>query len=123
MKQISLGRHKLKVPPVGLRCMAMTKISGYDMYGITDEREAISTIHRSLELGGNFLDTSDVYGPHENERLIGKAIKGKRDQYIISTKFGYEIDDKGILTKQINGKREYVKKAIERSLKNLGCLL
>ena len=90
------------------------------MYGITDEREAISTIHRSLELGGNFLDTADRYGPLENEKLIGKAIKGKRDQFIISTKFGYEIDDKGLLTGQINGKREYVKKAIERSLKNLG---
>jgi aryl-alcohol dehydrogenase-like predicted oxidoreductase len=120
MKKISLGRHRLKVPPVGLRFVGMVKTAADYTSSITNEKEAIAIIHRSLELGGNFLDTADVYGPYENERLIGKAIKGKRDQFVISTKFGYEIDDQGQLTRQINGKPEYVKKAVERSLINLG---
>jgi aryl-alcohol dehydrogenase-like predicted oxidoreductase len=97
----------------------MTQIAGGDIYGKADEKEAIATIHRSLELGGNFLDTADLYGPLQNERLVAKAIKGNRDKYIIATKFGYEIDDQGDLTWKINGKKDYVKKAAERSLRNL----
>ncbi len=120
MKQIKLGTQGLVVPAIGLGCMGMTKIAHMDIYGEADEAEAIATIHRSLELGGNFLDTADLYGPVLNERLIAKAIKGNRDEYIIATKFGYEIDDNEQLTWQINGKKEYVKKAAERSLKNLG---
>lgn len=120
MKKIKLGSRGLKVPAIGLGCMGMTKIAGMDIYGQADEAEAIATIHRSLELGGNFLDTADLYGPLENERLVAKAIKGNRDKYIIATKFGYEIDDNEQLTWQINGKKDYVKKAAERSLKNLG---
>ncbi len=120
IKKVKLGNQGLVVPAVGLGCMGMTKIAGMDIYGKSDEAEAIATIHRSLELGGNFLDTADLYGPLENERLIAKAIKGNREKYIIATKFGYEIDDNEQLTWQINGKKEYVKKAVERSLKNLG---
>ncbi|MEP6926451.1 MAG: aldo/keto reductase [Ginsengibacter sp.] len=120
MKKIKLGSRGLEVPAIGLGCMGMTKIAGMDIYGQADEAEAIATIHRSLELGGNFLDTADLYGPLENERLVAKAIKGNRDKYIIATKFGYEIDDNEQLTWQINGKKDYVKKAAERSLKNLG---
>ncbi len=120
LKKIELGSQGFVVPTIGLGCMGMTKIAGADIYGKADETESIATIHRSLELGGNFLDTADLYGPLENERLIAKAIKGNRDQYIIATKFGYEIDDNEQLTWQINGKRDYVKKAVERSLKNLG---
>ena len=120
IQQIKLGGQGLVVPAVGLGCMGMTKIAGMDIYGQSDEGESIATIHRSLESGGNFLDTADLYGPLENERLIAKAIKGSRDQYIIATKFGYEIDDNEQLTWQINGKPDYVKKAAERSLKNLG---
>ncbi len=120
IKKINLGNQGLTVPAIGLGCMGMTKIAGMDIYGKADEAEAIATIHRSLELGGNFLDTADLYGPLENEKLIAKAIKGSRDKYIIATKFGYEIDDNEQLTWQINGKKEYVKKALERSLKNLG---
>ncbi len=120
MKKIQLGGQGLIVPAIGLGCMGMTKIAGMDIYGQADEAEAIATIHRSLELGGNFLDTADLYGPLENERLVAKAIKGNREKYIIATKFGYEIDDNGNLTWQINGKKDYVKKAVERSLKNLG---
>lgn len=108
------------VPAIGLGCMGMTQLAGGDIYGKANEAEAINTIHRSLELGGNFLDTADMYGPFLNEQLVGKAVKGKRDQYTIATKFGWEIDDKGQLTWAINGKKEYVKKSVERSLQNLG---
>ena len=119
IKKVKLGSQGLVVPQIGLGCMGMTKIGDFEIYGQADEKEAIATIHRSLELGGNFLDTADLYGPLENERLIAKAIQGKRDQYIIATKFGYEIDDNEKLTWKFNGKKEYVKKAVERSLKNL----
>lgn len=120
IKKIYLGNQGLVVPSIGLGCMGMTKIAHMDIYGKADESEAIATIHRSLELGGNFLDTADLYGPLFNERLIAKAIKGNRYKYIIATKFGYEINDNEQLTWQINGKKDYVKKAVERSLKNLG---
>ena len=120
LKKIELGSQGLVVPAIGLGCMGMTQIAGMDIYGKADETESIATIHRSLELGGNFLDTADLYGPLANERLIAKAIKGNRDQYSIASKFGYEIDDNEQLTWQINGRPDYVKKAIERSLKNLG---
>ncbi|MES2519674.1 MAG: aldo/keto reductase [Bacteroidota bacterium] len=119
IQKIKLGNQGLILPNIGLGCMGMTKIAGMDIYGKADETESIATIHRSLELGGNFLDTADLYGPLANERLIAKAIKGNRGKYIISTKFGYEIDDNEQLTWQINGQKNYVRKAVERSLKNL----
>lgn len=118
-KKVNLGNQGLIVPNIGLGCMGMNKIAGMEIYGEPNEKEAIATIHRSLELGGNFLDTADLYGPLENERLIAKAIQGNRNKYILATKFGYEIDDNEQLTWQFNGRKEYVKKAIERSLKNL----
>ncbi|OXG06166.1 aryl-alcohol dehydrogenase-like predicted oxidoreductase [Flavobacterium araucananum] len=120
ISKIKLGNQGLIVPNIGLGCMGMTQIAGNDIYGKADEKEAIATIHRSLELGGNFLDTADLYGPLHNERLIAKGIKGNRDGYRIATKFGYEIDDNEQLTWKFNGTKEYVKKAVERSLKNLG---
>jgi len=120
IKQIRLGSQGLTVPAIGLGCMGMTTLNGNDMYGPANEAEAIATIHRSLESGGNFLDTADMYGPFLNEQLIGRAIKGNRDKYIIATKFGWEIDDAAQLTWSINGKKDYVKKSAERSLKNLG---
>jgi aryl-alcohol dehydrogenase-like predicted oxidoreductase len=120
MEKVNLGSWGLVVPTIGLGCMGMTQIAGMDIYGQANESESIATIHRSLELGGNFLDTADLYGPLHNERLIAKAIKGNRNQYIIASKFGFEIDDNEQLTWAINGKKEYVKKAVERSLKNLG---
>jgi aryl-alcohol dehydrogenase-like predicted oxidoreductase len=119
MKKIKLGSQGLIVPAVGLGTMGMTKNGEYEIYGKANEAEAIATIHRSLESGGNLLDTADLYGPFENERLIAKAIKGSRDKYIIASKFGYEIDDNGQMTRAYNGKKDYVKKSIERSLKNL----
>jgi len=119
MKTTKLGSQGLITSQVGLGCMGMTSMMGGDMYGAADENEAIKTIHHSLELGGNFLDTADLYGPELNEQLIAKAIVGKREQFIIATKFGFEINGKGELTGKINGKKAYIKQAVERSLKNL----
>jgi len=119
INKVKLGNQGLIVPQIGLGCMGMTGFQEGHMYGKADEQEAIATIHRSLELGGNFLDTADLYGPFENERLIAKAIAGHRGQYLIATKFGWEIDDNDNVTWAINGKKEYVKKSVERSLKNL----
>lgn len=119
IKQIALGSQGLVVPVIGLGCMGMTGFEEGNMYGPADEQEAIATIHRSLELGGNFLDTADLYGPLKNEQLIAKVISGQRHQYILATKFGWEIDDNNKVTWKINGKKEYVKKSLERSLKNL----
>lgn len=115
----NLGSQGLTVPVIGLGCMGMTGFEEGNMYGKADETEAIATIHRSLELGCNFLDTADLYGPFKNEQLIAKAINRNRNKYIIATKFGWEIDDNYKVTWAINGKKEYVKKAVERSLKNL----
>lgn len=119
LNQVQLGSQGLTIPNIGLGCMGMTGFEDAHMYGEADEREAIATIHRSLELGGNFLDTADLYGPFKNEQLIAKAIGNSRDQYIIATKFGWEIDANDKVTWAINGTREYIKKAVERSLKNL----
>jgi len=119
LNQVKLGNQGLVVPNIGLGCMGMTGFGDVDMYGKSDEQEAIATIHRSLELGGNFLDTADLYGPFKNEQLIAKAIEGNRYQYIIATKFGWEIDNNDQITWKINGTKDYVKKSIERSLKNL----
>lgn len=119
INKLALGSQGLNIPVIGLGCMGMTGFEEGNMYGKADEQEAIATIHRSLELGGNFLDTADLYGPLKNEQLIAKATKGNRDKYLIATKFGWEIDDQNKVTWAINGKKEYVKKALERSLKNL----
>ncbi|GAB3011321.1 aldo/keto reductase [Spirosoma pulveris] len=120
IETVNLGSQGLVVPTIGLGCMGMTQIAGADIYGKANEAEAIATIHRSLELGGNFLDTADLYGPLANERLLAKAIRSNRNDYIIATKFGFEIDDNEQLTWQFNGQPAYVRKAVERSLKNLG---
>lgn len=119
LNQVKLGSQGLIIPNIGLGCMGMTGFGDANMYGPADEAEAIATIHRSLELGGNFLDTADLYGPFKNEQLIAKAIEGNRNQYIIATKFGWEIDDNEQITWKINGSKDYVKKSVERSLKNL----
>lgn len=120
MKTRKLGKQGLEIPMIGLGCMGMSSFASTgDIYGKADEKESIATIHRSLELGGSFLDTADLYGPFENERLIARAIKGKRNEFIIASKFGFEIDDNDQVTWRINGRPDYIRKSIERSLKNL----
>ena len=120
MKTRKLGKQGLEIPMIGLGCMGMSSFASTgDIYGKADEKESIATIHRSLELGGNFLDTADLYGPFENERLIARALKGKRNEFIIASKFGFEIDDKDQVTWRINGRPDYIRQSIERSLKNL----
>ncbi len=105
----------LEVSSVGLGCMGMSFA-----YGEGDETESLATIDRALELGVNFLDTADMYGPHTNEELVGKAIKGRRDKFVIATKFGIVFDPNEPEKRSINGRPEYVRQAVEGSLKRLG---
>jgi len=115
MQHRKLGTQGLETSIMGLGCMGMSEFYG----DRSDHGESIATIHRALELGVNFLDTADMYGPHTNEQLVGKAIKGKRDQFVIATKFGMVRDPNDPLKRGINGRPEYVRASVEGSLRRL----
>ncbi|MDQ6781093.1 MAG: aldo/keto reductase, partial [Candidatus Eremiobacteraeota bacterium] len=113
MKHHQLGAHGPKVSAIGLGCMGMS-----EFYGPSDDEESIATIHRALDLGCDFLDTADMYGPFKNERLVGRAIAGKRDQVVLATKFGNQRSESGEWIR-INGTPAYVRDACEASLQRL----
>jgi aryl-alcohol dehydrogenase-like predicted oxidoreductase len=116
MKKRTLGSNGPEVSAIGLGCMGMSAF-----YGSTDEGEALKTIQRALDLGCNFLDTSDMYGPHTNERLVGKAIAPRRDEVFLATKFGIRLERDGDgFKRSIDGSPDYVKSACEASLERLG---
>ena len=114
MQLRSLGSTGLRTSALGLGCMGMS-----EFYGPTDEAESIATIHRAIDLGITMLDTADVYGPHTNEVLVGKAVKGRRDAVVIATKFGI-VRTADPAYRGLSGRPEYVRASCEASLRRLG---
>lgn len=115
MQQRKLGADGPTVSAIGLGCMGMS-----DFYGNRDEAEAIATIHHALDRGVNFLDTADMYGYGRNEELVGKAIRGRRQEVVLATKFGIMRDENDSNVRGINGRPEYVRAACDASLRRLG---
>ncbi len=115
MKQRRLGKPGPMVSALGLGCMGMS-----EFYGPGDEKESLATIHHALDLGINFLDTADMYGPHTNEKLVGRAIKERRKDVVLATKFGIVRDPSNPAVRGVNGKPQYIRSSCEGSLKRLG---
>ncbi|MDB4950928.1 MAG: aldo/keto reductase family oxidoreductase [Gemmatimonadetes bacterium] len=118
MPRRRLGRGGLEVSAMGLGCMGMSEF--YGAASERDEAESLATIHRALELGIDFLDTADMYGPFTNEELVGRAIRGRRDEVTVATKFGIVRDAVDPTRRGISGRPEYVRQSCEGSLKRLG---
>ena len=114
MESRTLGQDRLRVSALGLGCMGMS-----EFYSGRDDAESIATIHRALDRGMDFLDTADMYGPFTNERLVGKAIKGRRNEVVLATKFGNQRGEDGSFL-GVNGRPEYVRKSCDGSLQRLG---
>jgi aryl-alcohol dehydrogenase-like predicted oxidoreductase len=115
MQTRTLGLKGPTVSALGLGCMGMS-----EFYGGRDDAESVATIHRALDLGVTFFDTSDAYGPHTNERLVGRAVADRRDQVLLATKFGIVRDPDDPTARGVNGRPEYVRQAAEGSLRRLG---
>ncbi|MGI9089791.1 MAG: aldo/keto reductase [Gemmatimonadaceae bacterium] len=115
MQTRKLGTEGLVTSAMGLGCMGMS-----EFYGPASDQESIATIHRALELGVTLLDTADMYGPYANEELVGRAIKGKRDQVVLATKFGIVRDQNDPAKRGVNGRPDYVRTSCDGSLERLG---
>ncbi len=113
LPQRTLGRQGLVVSAIGLGCMGMSQ-----SYGTPDDAESVATIHRALELGVDYLDTAEVYGPFTNETLLGRALKGRRDGVVVATKFGFAIDDGKVAG--VDSRPAHIRDVVDASLKRLG---